>query len=118
VVTGLQLDRDAESSAAHPIVNVHPTSGRRYLYLSTPKRCTQISGMSSDQAAGMVEFLFAHSTRADNVHRHTWSPGDVVMWDNRCVLHCADHAGVLGDRVMHRGMVADNSREQIGPCPG
>ena len=118
VVTGLQLDRDAESSAAHPIVNVHPTSGRRYLYLSTPKRCTQISGMSPDQAAGMVEFLFAHSTRADNVHRHTWSPGDVVMWDNRCVLHCADHAGVLGDRVMHRGMVADNSREQIGPRPG
>jgi taurine dioxygenase len=29
------------------------------------------------------------------------------MWDNRCVMHRADHAGVLGDRVMHRGMVVD-----------
>jgi taurine dioxygenase len=48
----------------------------------------------------------------------TFTPGDVVMWDNRCVLHCADHRGVLGDRVMHREMVTDNSREQIGLRPG
>ena len=82
-------------------------SGRTYLYLSTPKRCAQISGTSPEQAADTVDFLFAHSTRSDNVYRHTWEPGDIVMWDNRCVLHCADHAGVLGDRVMHRGMVAD-----------
>ena len=39
------------------------------------------------------------------MHRHRWAAGDVVMWDNRCVLHRADHAGVSGDRVMHRGMV-------------
>jgi len=77
VVTGLQLDGDAESSAAHPIVNVHPMSGRSYLYLSTPKRCSQISGMSPEQAAGMVEFLFAHSTRADNVYG---TPGRLAMW--------------------------------------
>ena len=37
--------------------------------------------------------------------RHTWAPGDVVVWDNACVLHRADHADVVGDRVMHRGMV-------------
>jgi taurine dioxygenase len=111
VMTGLQLGADAETAAAHPIINVHPTSGRTYLYLSSPQRCARISGMSPEQAAGMVEFLFAHSTRADNVYRHTWSPGDVVMWDNRCVLHRADHAGVLGDRVMHRGMVGSGSRE-------
>ena len=54
-------------------------------------------------------FLFDHSTRDDNVLRHSWAPGDVVMWDNRCVLHRADHDGVIGDRVMHRGMVADDA---------
>jgi taurine dioxygenase len=53
-----------------------------------------------------VAFLFAHSTRADNVHRHAWRPGDVVLWDNGCVLHRGDHDGVVGDRVLHRGMVA------------
>jgi taurine dioxygenase len=118
VVTGLQLGPADERSAAHQIFNVHPVTGRTYLYLSTPKRCARISGMSSERAADFVDFLFTHSTRADNVYRHTWAPGDVVVWDNRCVLHCADHAGVLGDRVMHRGMVAGEWREQIGSSPG
>ena len=108
VVTGLQPGPDEETSAAHPVFNVHPVSGRTYLYLSTPTRCARVSGISSEQAAGTVDFLFTHSTRADNVYRHVWSPRDVVIWDNRCVLHRADHAGVLGDRVMHRGMVADS----------
>ncbi len=111
VVTGLQLGPDQETSAAHPIFRVHPISGRTYLYISTPARCAQVSGMSARRAADVVAYLFSHSTRDDNVYRHAWAPGDVVMWDNRCVLHRADHAGVLGDRVMHRGMVADAARE-------
>ncbi len=47
--------------------------------------------------------------------RHAWSPGDVVMWDNRCVLHRADHSDVVGDRVMHRGMVAGQVTRPPGP---
>ena len=47
----------------------------------------------------MIEFLYAHSTAEDNTYRHSWSPGDVVMWDNGCVLHRADHGDVVGDRV-------------------
>lgn len=106
VVTGLNLGTDDETSAVHPIVRVHPISRRRYLYLSTPSRCAQVSGMSAEQAAVTIARLFEHCTRDENVFRHAWSPGDVVMWDNRCVLHRADHEGVVGDRVMHRGMVA------------
>jgi taurine dioxygenase len=107
VVTGLELADDQETSAEHPIFQIHPVSGRTALYLSTPKRCVAVSGMSNAQAADTVAMLFEHSTRDDNVYRHAWSAGDVVMWDNRCVLHRADHDGVVGDRVMHRGMVSD-----------
>jgi taurine dioxygenase len=62
--------------------------------------------MPPDQAAEAVSYLFDHSTREHHIYRHAWSEGDIVMWDNRCVLHRADHNGVTGDRVMHRGMVA------------
>jgi taurine dioxygenase len=104
VVTGLALGEDDERSADHPVFARHPISGRTALYLSTPSRGAAISGMSDAQAREMIARLFAHSTRGDNVYRHAWSPGDVVMWDNRCVLHGADHADT--DRVMHRGTVA------------
>jgi taurine dioxygenase len=111
VVTGLPLGPDQETSAVHPICRAHPISGRPYLYMSSPARCAAVSGMSAERAASVVAFLFTHSTRDDNVYRHVWRPGDVVMWDNRCVLHRADHVGVVGHRVMHRGMVADTDRE-------
>jgi taurine dioxygenase len=106
VVTGLALSDDDETAAEHPVLRRHPVSGRTSLYISTPERCVSISGMADAQAREMIAFLYAHSTVAANTYRHVWSPGDVVMWDNGCVLHRADHAHVAGDRVMHRGMVS------------
>ena len=106
VVTGLELDADDETAAEHPVFRPHPISGRTALYLSTPQRCAAVSGLSAAEAEATIAFLFAHSTQEGNVLRHPWSPGDVVMWDNACVLHRGDHADVVGDRVMHRGMVA------------
>jgi len=105
VVTGLELGDDDETAAEHPVFRRHPISGRTSLYISTPERCVSISGMGEAQARETIAFLYAHSTAEANTYRHAWSPGDVVMWDNGCVLHRADHAGVTGDRVMHRGMV-------------
>jgi len=106
VVTGLELGEDDETQAEHPVFRTHPVSGQTSLYLSTPQRCAAISDMAPDEAEEMVAYLFEHSTQESNTLRHAWAPGDVVMWDNRCVLHKADHGGVVGDRVMHRGMVA------------
>ena len=121
VVTGIDpadLGPDDETAAEHPIFRPHPVSGRTALYLSTPARCAAVSGMDDAQAEETVAFLYAHSTRDDNVHRHAWSPGDVVMWDNGCVLHRADHADVVGDRVMHRGMAAGYGGSASGSYAG
>ena len=106
VVSGLDLSGEDETAADHPVFRRHPLSGRLSLYISTPERCVSVSGMSDARSREMIAYLYAHSTDAANTYRHVWSPGDVVMWDNRCVLHRADHAHVAGDRVMHRGMVS------------
>ncbi len=110
VVTGLDLDDQAETAADHPVFRPHPRTGRIALYLSTPQRCASVSGLSADESRATVEQLLDHSTREDNCLRHRWSPGDVVMWDNGAVLHKADHSGVVGNRVMHRGMVTGYGR--------
>ena len=121
VVTGIDpaaLGPDDETAAEHPVFRPHPVSGRTALYLSTPARCAAISGMDEAQASETVAFLYAHSTRDDNVHRHSWSAGDVVMWDNGCVLHRADHGDVVGDRVMHRGMASGYGGTASGSYAG
>ncbi|WP_211348707.1 TauD/TfdA family dioxygenase [Nocardioides litoris] len=105
VVTGVELGPDDESSADHPILRPHPVTGRETLFLTSPARCASVSGLSQEESDELVAALLAHSTRPDNTLDHRWAPGDLVIWDNGCVLHRADHAGVVGDRVMHRGMV-------------
>lgn len=104
VVTGVEPGPGEEREADHPVLREHPLTGRTSLYLDAPGRCASISGLPRDESDALVAELLAHSTREDNLYRHAWSPGDVVMWDNGCVLHRADHDGVVGDRVMHRGM--------------
>ena len=106
VVTGVTLGEDDEKSARHKVFRTHPVSGRVALFLTSPARCASVSGMSAAEAQDVVRLLFELSTADDNVLRHAWAPDDVVMWDNRCVMHRADHSGVVGRRVMHRGMVA------------
>jgi taurine dioxygenase len=105
VATGVDLAASAESSARHPLALRHPLTGRTALYLSTRQRCAEVSGLSAEDAAELIDDLLRHSTREANVLHHRWRLGDVVMWDNRVVLHRADHEGVVGDRVLHRGTV-------------
>ncbi|CAN5492394.1 TauD/TfdA family dioxygenase [soil metagenome] len=106
-VSGLHLGDDEEREAEHPVFLSHPLSGRTALYLSTPERCTAVSGLSSAEARATIAHLYEHSIRPEATLRHDWSPHDVVIWDNRCVMHRADHAEVVGDRVLHRGVVAE-----------
>lgn len=94
IVTGVVLSAEDEAKAEHPAVRRHPISGRTALYISTPERCVAVSDLNDMQSRNLIEFLYAHSVTADNTYRHAWAPGDVVMWDNRVVLHRADHADV------------------------
>ena len=105
-VTGVTPGEGAETRSWHPLFRRHPVSGRTALFLSTPERCTAIEGMQEAEGRAVIAELFAHSTREDVLYRHAWRPGDVVVWDDRCTLHKADHSGVSGARRLHRGMVA------------
>ena len=87
----------------HPVIRTHPVTKKKALYVNQGFT-RRIQGLSEDESRALLDFLFMHSTRPEFVYRHKWSVGDVVMWDNGCVLHRADHSGVVGDRVMHRGM--------------
>ena len=107
VVTGVEPGPGEQTSADHPVLARHPRSGRTALYLTTPTRCAAVSGLDDRDAAHLIEQLYAHSTRPEHTLRHSWRPGDLVVWDNRCVLHRADHDGVTGDRVLHRGMATE-----------
>jgi hypothetical protein len=77
------------ASVLHPLVRTHPVSGRKAIYIN-PIRIEEIVGMESTEALPLLDELLAHSTRSCFEYRHQWKVGDVVMWDNRCLLHKAN----------------------------
>lgn len=89
----------------HPLLRQHPTTGETALYLSTPARCIAIEGIASKPARRIIEILYRRSRVPSRLYRHSWRPGDLLIWDNRVTMHRADHDGVSGPRVLHRGMV-------------
>jgi taurine dioxygenase len=107
VRSGLTSAPDQECQSWHPLLRRHPISGRLALFLSTPERCQAIAGLAPATASRVVRLLYRHSIRPYRLYRHQWQPGDIVVWDNRCTMHRADHAQVVGDRVLHRGLVLE-----------
>jgi taurine dioxygenase len=74
--------------ALHPIVRLNPDNGRRGLYLS-PNRISRIEGMANEEAEPLLDRLYEHATQSKYLYRHKWHKGDMVIWDNRSVLHQA-----------------------------
>lgn len=106
VASGVTLNDDEERQSWHPLFRRHPLSGKIALFLSTPERCQAIKGLNLEESQRAIRLLYKHSIRARRLYRHRWQPGDIVIWDNRCTMHRADHSKVVGDRVFYRGLVS------------
>ena len=86
----------------HPVVRSHPETGRRALGTGRIGSVPHIEGMTPEESRPLLEFLYDHVSRPEFVYRHHWSPGDVVMWDNRCLMHYAVHDYGDAERLLHR----------------
>jgi alpha-ketoglutarate-dependent taurine dioxygenase len=83
----------------HPLVWTH-RSGRRSLVLGATTE--RVVGMELDESRVFLDGLLARATRPERVYRHRWSVGDLVIWDNRGVLHRASRYDSTSPRDMHR----------------
>jgi len=72
----------------HPVVRVHPETGRRALFVSE-HFTTRIVDLPEDESRALLDELFSYVAQPANVYRHQWQPHDLVFWDNRSVQHLA-----------------------------
>lgn len=80
-----QAERDAIPPVRHPLVRVHPETGRKAIYVGSHAR--EIEGMDFEEGRKLIDFLIEHGTKPEFTYQHKWKVGDVVLWDNRSALH-------------------------------
>ena len=101
------LKQHVPPAVEHPIVRTHPETGRKAIYIN-PIRIDGIVGMSEKDALALLAELLEHATRPDFEYRHRWRVGDMVLWDNRCLLHKANGDYDMSQvRYLYRVMLKD-----------
>ncbi|MBT6274928.1 MAG: TauD/TfdA family dioxygenase [Chromatiales bacterium] len=92
----------------HPMVRIHPATGRHALYLGRRYQppSSYIVEMPNDEGEALLDELWAHATQPDFVWTHQWQPKDVLMWDNRCVMHTRSAIDETQPRELHRTLIA------------
>ena len=96
-----RADAKKEYVATHPVVRVHPETGRRALYVNVA-HTVGFEGMTEEESAPILDYLFRHQTRPELTCRFRWRPGSLAFWDNRCAQHNAINDYQTHRRVMHR----------------
>jgi len=88
----------------HPLVRVHPVTGRRALYLGRRRvwPSNYIVGLPNDESEKLLDCLWAHATQPKYAWTHKWKVGDLILWDNRCCMHYRTEVDTAQRRVMHR----------------
>lgn len=90
----------------HPTIVRHPTTGERLLYLN-PGYTVRICGYPEDESRAVLGRVFEHVLRPERVFSYSWEPDDLLIWDNRSVIHRATDLPDDADRLMYRIGVSD-----------
>jgi taurine dioxygenase len=95
--------------ALHALVQTHPDTGRRFLYLGR-RRHAYLEGLPIAESEGLLDEIWSHATADSLTWYHRWRAGDLVIWDNRCTMHRRNAFDPASRRVMHRTQIKAGER--------
>jgi len=112
---GASYGLDDQKIPLRPLVKIHPVTGCPALFIG--RHAHGIPGLSEDESESLLEELMAFACQPPRVFAHRWQSGDVVMWDNRCVLHRARPYDYAQPRIMRHVRVAGDPSSEAGINP-
>ncbi|HXK26435.1 MAG TPA: TauD/TfdA family dioxygenase [Myxococcota bacterium] len=103
---------DQAEAPLRPLVKRHPVTGRRSLFIG--RHAYGIPGLDPGESETLLDWLLEFACRAPRVLQHRWQPGDLAVWDNRCVLHRARPYDPDVPRVLHHTRIAGDPATESG----
>ncbi|HYX00900.1 MAG TPA: TauD/TfdA family dioxygenase [Reyranella sp.] len=95
-----------------PLVKTHPETGRRSLLIG--RHAHNIPGLSQAESDRLLQELVEFACQPPRIYHHDWTPGDAVLWDNRCLLHRATPWDMTQPRVMWHSRIAGDPASEAG----
>ncbi len=94
-------ERAETQDAVHPLVRVHEQTGRKAIYFNA-NRTDGIVGLSERESDSLLDRLHEHTIQAKFKYHHSWRVGDILLWDNRCLIHSVNMDFPVGQRRLHQ----------------
>lgn len=113
VETGAGYGYHDKGAPLRPLVKTHPVTGRKVLYIA--RHMYRIPGMDDADAMALLDELMDFACQPPRVYRHTWTVGDLMIWDNRCVLHRARPYDYNEPRVLQATRIAGDPETELAP---
>jgi len=95
-----------------PLVKTHPETGRKSLLIG--RHAHNILGLSQAESDRLLQELVEFACQPPRIYHHDWTPGDAVLWDNRCLLHRATPWDMTQPRVMWHSRIAGDPASEAG----
>ena len=111
VETGKGYGYHAEGAPLRPLIKKHPVTGRNALCIG--RHAYKIPGMDDKEANNLLDSLLEQACQQPRLYKHSWIPGDLVIWDNRCVLHRACPYDVSEPRVLQATRISGDPMSEF-----
>ena len=93
----------------HPLVRTHDDTGEKAIYFNS-NRTDRIVGMAPAESDALLDHVFQHVTQPKYQYHHKWRVGDILLWDNRCLMHAVNMDFPVGQPRMHQRILLQGAR--------
>lgn len=96
-----KVEAEETPDVVHPLIRTHDDTGRKTIYVNT-NRTDRIVDMDRAASDALLDEIYEHVTRPDYIYSHEWRVGDLLIWDNRCLMHSVNMDFPVGQTRLHQ----------------
>jgi taurine dioxygenase len=104
-----EVEKQETPDVVHPLVRTHEETGKKAIYFNS-NRTDSIIGMQRDESDALLDWIHQHITQAQYRYDHSWRTGDILLWDNRCLIHSVNVDFPVGERRLHQRILLKGER--------
>jgi len=106
----LTKEEEAETPPVdHPLVRIHEDTGDKAIYFNS-NRTDQVVGMARAESDALLDEIYTHVTQPKYQYHHKWRVGDILLWDNRCLMHAVNMDFPVGQTRLHQRILLQGTR--------